>query len=376
MGVIFMPVETHKPKLLTWRSAAIAAAAVSVAIGFEALTADSASAADTVELPSTVPTDEIPNLHPVSAEVQSAFVTGASFDRLAVSVDRSAHVIDELLRSLPHVADMNSIEVKDLLHDRAVLGQAQAALESIQSSNVLSTMKAQGFSPAHISHKANELARTIPVLNSAELGDSYKKLALMYNNLSYGEVLYTDSSGHTTKSLFADLLVVNGDTPDPTLDAVERLGRIPDKAAQTPPTLNHQVLSVVRTAGDPSKWFVPSAAFEVAADHTENSCHIAPINALQCVDLALVENKSDPLELGKLLLAAKGNPNVSFVQLEVGEHGSVTAMQKAIQTAWEGKIDAESISYLQSKVVQNGSGVHVHIKFNTPEFSKTFSMLK
>lgn len=352
----------------------IAGAALVIAWGvlFESTTAEAAEN----DFLSTLSEHDHTPLGTQLAEVRSPFVNTKSFGVLSGSVSQSLSAVDKLLATLPHVSDTQSVEVAALRAHRGTLAAMHGSLTRIHEAQILETMKAQGFSPAHMNHKAVQLAATVPTIDAAALNETYGRVVRMYNTLSYGEVMYTGAHGTLEKNLFADLVKVKGDEVPDDLTELERLARIPAKSALMPPTLNHNTLELLRATGDPSQYFVPSGSFESAADHTKNSCHVAPVSRLACVDIALVADKADPEALGKLLIAAKDNPAVNFVQLEVGEHGSVKAMQSALTAEWKGRVDGATLEYMHARVVQNGSGIHLHVKFLQPEFGKPLSMLE
>jgi hypothetical protein len=335
-----------------------------------------AAAQDTDYLPTDLSHHDHADLARLNDAVHSPFARQADFDGLARSVSQSIRSVDELLAGLTHVADMQTPEVQDLLQQKQVLVEAQQALGAMDTGHALAVMKAQGFSPAHIAHKAAELAKIVPNIDEVQLTNTYQRLAQMYDNTSYGEVLHADSTGHLRKDLFSDVISVKGDTSVPSLDPLEQLARIPEKSALMPPALNHHTLSVLTATGSPEKWFVSSGAFEVGADHKTDSCHIAPVDQLQCVDVALLKDKTNPVEIGKFLIAAIHDPAVSFVQFEVGKDGSVTDLQHALTAVWKGKVDDGTLARMNAMIVKNGAGFHGHIKFKIPYFSKKLSMVE
>lgn len=293
-------------------------------------------------------------------QVHSGHVTADSIEQLHDVVQERIQATEELIRAMHEVAPDDAREIVKLKNDVNELKILEGRLAVLEMR--IDALDSAGATGYRVNRIAAEGAKELMPFDADAHRSTYLHVADLYKNVTFGEVLVTDKNGNLLEKQVHDLFVVD----DP-------------KSAKISPVLAHRLVTIIEKTGITDGWKLTSGAFEHPTAHLmiggkPASDHIAPPEALDTVDIRPVKGDGlDPLRLAKYALAAKEDPYGRFFQIETGKDYSVKQMQDAFAKELSDKLKPHELEYVLSKIVKNGSGVHIHAEFNTPTFYAKYS---
>jgi hypothetical protein len=285
-------------------------------------------------------------------QAHSPYAPAEAILRLQPIINYRIADLDKLIAAMEQVAPSNAKELIALREARAELSIIDTRIdELVPRLQALDSVR-NGYGVNLIASKGAQL---IPQFDVDALEKVHAHTVSMYNGVEYGEVLVLDEKGNLVERKFSALV---------------KIGNTSDKIS---PILAHRLMEVFgKTDSGASGWTMSSGAFEDPSAHKmidgkPASDHIAPPHALDTVDIIPSGNAGlDPKRLGEFALAARDDETIRFFQIETGKNMTVAEMKEQLTKEWKGKISDSDLNYLLSKVVSNGSGVHIHVEFNCP----------